>query len=434
MHVRKIIPFLVLLLAGCSHENTTIQQPTPSDKKLYVVFTIDVEDNRGDIPYLIEGNLSEFNIENNCGINFIMDTFEQYNSQAVFFVNIYEHNLYNEDYMPSVLKRIDERGHEVALHSHAPLDHSLEFYTKKLTDYSLEEQKVILNYGRNYIFDAIGKYPISYRAGAYHMNDDIFKVLQETNFLIDSSVYYDHKNNLLTEYENYHNQVFSIGNVTEIPVELLFDGYHWKKLDLEWLTEKEICNLFDMFYESDDYNVVQIMLHSFSFLDLKGNNNNHILCQDGNKSIYGEDFSNKEKLNNILKYLTESDKFEIITFEDYLNRDIKIPEYSENNLIYLKNNDLAFGRKDIEIQADQNRLVLNNTFKSNELNYAWQVYNDDFKYESGYTPNSNYEVEFSENGIYYIKAFVKNNNGEKSSYLAYTVEFSDGEIISINKY
>ena len=80
----SIIMIMCLTICACS------SKPDSGDgDKLYVIFTVDVEDNRGNEPHLIEGDLREFEIQENCGVDYIMDTFEKYKYKAVFFVNIY---------------------------------------------------------------------------------------------------------------------------------------------------------------------------------------------------------------------------------------------------------------------------------------------------------------------------------------------------------
>lgn len=426
----SIIMIMCLTICACS------SKPDSGDgDKLYVIFTVDVEDNRGNEPHLIEGDLREFEIQENCGVDYIMDTFEKYNSKAVFFVNIYENSLYDESYMPSLLRRMNDRGHEVGLHSHSPSDSSMDFYQRGLSQYDLGAQKKILSYGKDYIYSAINKYPVSYRAGAYSINDETFKALSETGFLIDSSVYYGHENNLITEEKK--NQVFSIEECIEFPVEVIFNGSSWRKFDIDSLSEDEIYATLDYFKESKKYNAVQIMFHSFSFMDLKGGEGKEVLLQDGNKSIYGENFDTKKKLNDILNYLSDSEEYQVVTFEEYLSLGLEIPEYVDDNLIYLSNKDLAYEREDIEVTADGNTLFMNNKLEGETLMYAWQIYNADNqeeKYSSAYNSSGKYGMIFPEDatGLYYVKSYVKGSDDEKVSATYYKVNVINGKIESVD--
>ena len=148
-------------------------------EKMKVVFTVDVENLRGNKPYLIEGNLCEFGIMENCGLDFVLGTLDKYGIKGVFFVNIYEHSRYDADYIPDVLKRIHARGHEIGLHSHTLVSETdLKIVDKHPLGRNAEEQIRVYDYGLDYIEKHTGERPVSFRAGGYRINDDTFLRLQ----------------------------------------------------------------------------------------------------------------------------------------------------------------------------------------------------------------------------------------------------------------
>lgn len=395
------------------------------DDTLDVIFTVDVENEIGNVPYRIEGDLSEFGIYENCGIDYIMDTFSAYDAKAVFFVNIYEHKRYNPGYMPSLLRRIDERGHEVALHAHRPPKGFLSFYTKDISDCSLEEQKQIFAYGRDYIFRATGKFPVSFRAGAYRGNDSIFEALHETGFRIDSSVYYMHKNNRFKEYANKKNQIFCAKGIIEFPIVVIWNGNSYKKLDAHFLPEDELICAFETMRKSNIYHAVQIMFHSFSFLE-----------NEGRGDVHGERKEIKTKFENLLQFLRSSEKYRILTFEEYLKEQPYVPE---DDVLYLANRDLAFRYFDIEILYDENVLTLVNHFKGDGIQYAWEITpekgKEGLKYRSGYQPNNTWRIELSEqtDGEYVIWCYMNNSDGKRVCAGYYSVQVSHGKVLSVNR-
>lgn len=444
---------LVLGMAGCtsvepqpevsaSTENTASSDTQTFAKKdpLYVIFNFDVEDNRGSEPYLIEGDLSEFGIEENCGVDYIMDTFDTYGAKACFFTNVYEYQNYDSDgaYMTSLLQRMNERGFEIGLHTHP--NQYLDFYKKVLTACSYEEQVKILQFGIDFVENAIGKKPVVHRGGSYRVNDETFAALKQVGCPIDSSFWKGNAFNEFTERyrgKNLGNQNFyTEEGVVEIPVINLFNGSEWRKLDLEWLSVEEIINCFEFFYESEDYNCVQIMGHSFSFSRLHGEPGEIPLVQDGNKSIYGPKYVNKKKLEALLDYISKTDNIEIVTFEEYLKLNLDMPELGEDGSpIYLANEHLAFQPSDILAERSGSLVTLRNSFEGSvPLQYNYVTYNErSEKVDTGeYTDSPEYTIDFlGKSGTFTVKAYVRDDNDNRSSCFSTEIVVEDGKIIQV---
>ena len=440
--VRSGLAFLCAVLLLVSSFNLCVPAAKAEEgNHLNVIFTIDVEDNGGNVPNLIEGDLSAYGIEENCGLDYIISTFQKYGVRAVFFVNVYEHILYDEDYMPSVLQRLQEAGMEIGLHTHEPGNGALPFYAKSLTGYEIEELKTILAYGRDYIYAATGVVPISYRSGSYAANDDLMQALYETGFLVDSSLYYGNVNNYFTQYKDFHNQVIRLNGLIEFPVVNVFNGKMWRKLDIESLGEEDVYRALEIIKDSSQFNTVQIMFHSKTFLDLEGTGNGEEpLLTDGNKKIYGSDNADKNELEQLLSFLTESADYDVITFQDYLSMGIEEPAYADDNLIILENPDIAMiATDDISITIEGEMLRLENLNPAENLEYAWVVQNkanNADQYYSGYAAeNKTYTVTFQPdaNGVFEIKMYTKMDDGNKASALfVHTVNVIDGIPNKIN--
>ena len=165
------------------------------------------------------------------GIYWIMDELERHGVRGVFFVNVYEHTLYPDGCMRDLLRQIHARGHEVALHCHP--NRGLEFYRRDLLRYDAAGQTTILRYGIDFIEAAIGRPPVSFRAGALRVNDDTFRALEACDLPIDSSLAYSAKAdnpNAISAYASV-NRATTYGNVLEFPVTVLDRGGRLARFD-----------------------------------------------------------------------------------------------------------------------------------------------------------------------------------------------------------
>lgn len=423
-------------------EDIADAEPKANTKPLYIIFNFDTEDNRGSEPNLIEGDLTQFGIEENCGIDYIMDTFDAYGAKANFFVNVYEYANYDEDgeYMASLLKHISDRGFEIGLHTH--YNENLEFYNKELTEYSFEEQKNILKFGTDFIENATGKRTVVHRGGSYCANEDTIEALKELGVEIDSSFWYGSLHNefpKIDSSEKYSNQIFKLDeNLTEMPVISVFDGNNWRKLDIDSLSYENLIDTFEIMQKSEDFNCVQIMAHSFSFMDINSEKETEPLIVDGSKKIYGEDTADKEKLEKLLNYISESENMEIITFEEYLNKNLDIPDLNENgSFIYLANEELAFRSNMIEFSQDGNLINMKNCFESSEaVQYAWNItdMSGNLISKTKYAEDATMNYDFSgKSGIFKVKSYVAHPDGRKVSIWCAKITVENGEIINLER-
>jgi peptidoglycan/xylan/chitin deacetylase (PgdA/CDA1 family) len=237
--------------------------PTPSTRP-EVYLTIDTEDDYFTVPHMLTGE----GIGEEFGAYGILDILDRHNLQATWFVNVYEaHRHEDPTTMERLVKAIDERGHEVALHTHPSED--LEMYARPLYWFDAEQQKKILGYGAELIEKWTGRAPVSFRAGGYVLNDETFEALESLGFRIDSSVFFSSKNNRITPFTV--NAVRKRGRVVEVPVTYVprvqSDGYiDHRKFDVNWLTGEELDEVVDRVTE---FGIAQamFMMHSFSFID-----------------------------------------------------------------------------------------------------------------------------------------------------------------------
>ena len=245
-------------------DGATGGQAPASSPRPEIYLTIDTEDDYFTVPHMLTGE----GIGEEFGAYGILDILDRHNLRATWFVNVYEaHRHEDPTTVERLVKAIDERGHEVALHTHPSED--LEMYARPLYWFDAEQQKKILGYGAELIEKWTGRTPVSFRAGGYVLNDETFEALESLGFRIDSSVFFSSKNNRITPFTV--NAVRMRGRVVEVPVTYVprvqSDGYiDHRKFDVNWLTGDELDEVVDRVTE---FGIAQamFMMHSFSFID-----------------------------------------------------------------------------------------------------------------------------------------------------------------------
>lgn len=349
-------------------------------KKLYLVMTIDTEDKCSSIPNMIECDFGE---AGNCGVNYIMDQFEKRNMRGVFFVNIYEHNNFKgeyEGYMPELLKRIDSRGHEVGLHTHQD-GCDLPIYPDQLFACNYEQQKKIIEYGTDYIEKNTGNRPVSHRGGGYRCNDTTFKVLSDLGYKIDSSVYYSNTGTgNRFKYFGGLNQIHKIHNLIEFPIVNAINSKGVMcKLDPNSMTEKEIISVLKQMKNRDDYVYAEIIFHSFSFMDQKGDGTRKPYWVSGKHEAYGINKGLMNRFEAILDYVQQDSDIEVVTFKDLSDADLYIPDFASDNVFYCDTKEAQSAAKDFIAQRFNPRSLSKTTYHENKkepiCNYNF-VYND----------------------------------------------------------
>ncbi len=128
-----------------------------------------------------------------AGIFYQMDVFDRCGVKAVFFVDPMPALVWGQQAVDAVVQPIIARGHEVQLHCHtewlafadrSPLPGRTGLNIK---DFTLPEQRVLLEWGLDRIEQAGAPRPIAFRAGNYGANDDTLRALADLDLLWDSS-------------------------------------------------------------------------------------------------------------------------------------------------------------------------------------------------------------------------------------------------------
>ncbi|AJC84183.1 methyltransferase domain-containing protein [Campylobacter peloridis] len=296
-----------------------------SIKSTNFFITIDTEQHVKNIPFALTGE----GLEKQCGVYLIMDILEKYSLKGVFFVNIYEHKNFN-GVIERIIKDINDRGHEVGLHYHA---NSSSKWKNNLIEYSLNEQVDILNYGKNFIFNIIGKYPLSFRGGGYQINMDTFKALEICGFKYDSSAFVSYKQNIIY---NSINKITKYNNIIEFPVTTNFLFGYLTKLDLNAQgNANDMLNIMNTHRFNGLENII-VMLHSFSFIKWYKGNDERLKSKlkfTGNRYAIGVNDNLIKEFEIFCKNISDNNEFKNVLFEDLKKEEIEECLVSEKDFV-----------------------------------------------------------------------------------------------------
>ena len=238
-----------------------------------IIITVDTE--VGERAKYVKNGFEKFilgNINNEYyGLPKIVEILGQSNYKAEFFVDVYEYKYYGEKKFKNLCKFLTKNNHGVQLHTHP----SYAYDTSRINmyEYSLEEQIKIISDGKELIKNWIGKYPIAHRAGNYGANNDTLQALKENKIKIDSSLFYKHENCKI-QFPTKNDPIFYNG-VLESPITVIKtypkflnipipSKKYWKKIDINWLNEKEIKK--SILNLSKKHKYIILFLHSISFI------------------------------------------------------------------------------------------------------------------------------------------------------------------------
>ncbi|WP_025696481.1 polysaccharide deacetylase family protein [Paenibacillus durus] len=301
-----------------------MEQADKPEKKLTIFITIDTEDAYFKIPRLITGE----GLPEQPGIGKIMDMMDRYRVKGNFFLDVYDVK-YDSALLQKFARNIHLRGHEVELHTHP--SGNLPFYSKPIYKYPLREQIDILEYGKNFIAEQTGSYPIAHRGGSYAINENTLYALSEIGIPIDSSVFYQHPNNNLEQIPTV-NKTISYYNTIEIPVTYVkiiskTGEIQTSKFDLDWLSYDELVKVIQL-AKTHGLRKMTLFLHSFSFINKKTKpattpENPSALFRDKSSGgtvyceIYGTDYPDISSFERLLHYMTSDPEIEVSTFKDW---------------------------------------------------------------------------------------------------------------------
>lgn len=254
------------------------------------------------------------------GIDRLMDLFDDKSVRGLFFVDICEAWEYGKDDVVDVLKHIASRGHDVGVHVHP--DRMADKKRRYLWQYSFEEQYEIIKKATDLYIEALGKKPLSFRAGRYGADDNTLLVLKKLGYKIDMSFFYGKKSCKISKFKGY-NKLQMIDGVLEVPVTSFtsFKLFNYRKY------EKTDCSLnhgeFKFFNKKlfGKVDVLSFFAHSFSLLKWRTRPDSPLFSKRMEKRFISN-----------LSFLTKNDSYSFISERDILSLDIEEKEENEPNL------------------------------------------------------------------------------------------------------
>lgn len=250
----------------------------------------------------------------------VVKALERYSINATFYLNIYEKDFWkNGDRLfDKICSIILKYGNDIQLHTHPFASFDKENRKKiLLSDYSLDEQIQIIDYGIREIKKFSGIKPIAHRAGAYAINKNSLVACRKCGLKIDSSMYVNNKNCKVNNWSI--NTIKEKEGLIEFPVSaykvenkniLNFEKYdYYNKVDINFSTEKEIKAYFNHLPKNEDC-YVNLFMHSSSFYNFFG-------CPK-RMNDYGINEEIIKKFFRIIRFLIDK-KVEFITVSEMDN-------------------------------------------------------------------------------------------------------------------
>jgi hypothetical protein len=199
--------------------------------ELILLFTVDTEVSMRqmrlpDPAYAVDQQIFADHDGREVGIRYLMDLLDRFGFKGTFFVDILLEYQLGSGSLAPVIAAIQERGHDIQLHLHpAPHlrfaeDERLRRLWPAMAADDVDLFRAALEAALEMFQRLVGKQPVAYRSGAYHITDAFFPVLSEYGLKIDTSIY-PFKNCRVSPWMRTRTQPFWVGDVLEIPVSWL---------------------------------------------------------------------------------------------------------------------------------------------------------------------------------------------------------------------
>ena len=215
-----------------------------------------------------------------CGLMEIARLLEARNLRGTFFLNVYESRYWGEPALQEIARRLLERGHDVALHTHPQWAYDPQ--RPYMYQYGAAEQVRIVRDGAEMLRKWTGLPVVAHRAGAYSANLDTIDALHANDIELDGSWFRDYPHSKLGDLQLPDNQPGTAHGVHEIPVtiyeraetprgmDFMPVDVSIRKLDPNWFRDTDEARAaVDAAIAADPPFIVYFM-HSFSLLTPDG--------------------------------------------------------------------------------------------------------------------------------------------------------------------
>ena len=225
----------------------------------------------------------------------VLDKLDEHQTKATFFCLGWIARTY-----PEIIKRIQQRGHEIACHSDKHL------FVREMTPESFNDDLVL---ALKSIEDVIGEKVTSFRAPAFTISEDstwAFEVLAKNGIVNDCSIFpttrsfggfpsFGEATPTIIKYKDYEINEFPISAGTILSKQVVFGGGGYFRLFPYWLIKKLMNQL--------DYNITYLHMRDFDYEQPRFK---HLSAMRYFKSYYGikNAYPKFEKMLNDFKWVS----------------------------------------------------------------------------------------------------------------------------------
>ncbi len=204
--------------------------PTAVDsaERLLILFTIDTEINlrlmrEPDPARGFEHQIACIHDGRPYGVALMMDLLEQNGMRGTFFVDVLMEHTFGQAALEQTIELIASRGHDIQLHLH-PSPHLWFAPDPALRELLLSTRgddpapfRAALAHAVELFERRVGRRPVAFRNGSYHLCEAFLPVLAEFGIRVDSSLY-AFKNCRVPAWMRGRTQPFRAGGLLEVPV------------------------------------------------------------------------------------------------------------------------------------------------------------------------------------------------------------------------
>jgi peptidoglycan/xylan/chitin deacetylase (PgdA/CDA1 family) len=232
-------------------------------KKVDISITIDVENPQ--TPLFLKKFKDNRIWSSGWGIQKIIEVLDRNDVKGDFFTNVYEYIIWGRKEMRGIVQTIHNAGHTVQLHTHPIwIDRKRR---ENMNQFSLEEQRSIIDWGLNFIRTCINKRPLCHRAGAYGFDNNTLIACKDLGIKVDTSYFHGHASYQLIFPENI---ITEWNGVIEMPVTFIRNNNgRIIKTDIDWMSLDQFDSFLDMAYNHKEMRFVNLFLHSYSLTKTK---------------------------------------------------------------------------------------------------------------------------------------------------------------------
>ena len=162
-----------------------------------------------------------------------LEILQRHGLKGVFFVEPLFSARFGHDFLVRIVEMIDRAGQDVQLHLHpewvdeiqpALLD-NVSSKRQHMIHYSLEEQKRLIEIGRQAIEAVTGRSVSAFRSGSYACNEDTYRALEANGIKVDSSLNEVAGNISGIGLPRPQHVPATIGQVRSYPISVFEDGF-----------------------------------------------------------------------------------------------------------------------------------------------------------------------------------------------------------------